>query len=202
MPGARVIGPHTPRQTTVARILADRSDRARVRVATSRTAGTRRRRVAECVARRSARAILLDGGDLLLIERARPGQHPYLVTIGGGCEPEDASLEDTVRREALEEAGATIDVSMQVLLLTDPLADGRIAVQHIFLATLIDIDPQRRTGPELTKPERGTYGIVRVPFTGGYLASIDLRPAALAAYLRENWRGLAASAQIPPPRAH
>ena len=58
------------------------------------------------VTRRSARAILLDGDDLLLIKRTRPGQEPYWVSIGGGVEPEDATLEDAVRREVLEEIGA------------------------------------------------------------------------------------------------
>jgi 8-oxo-dGTP pyrophosphatase MutT (NUDIX family) len=48
------------------------------------------------VMRRSARAILLDGPDLLLIKRTRPGEEPYWVTIGGGVEPEDATLEEAV----------------------------------------------------------------------------------------------------------
>ena len=157
---------------------------------------TNRRRgctVADSVARRSARAILLDGDDLLLIERTRPGTAPYKVTIGGGCDPEDVSLEDTLRREAGEEAGADIDIVMQVLLLTDEPEGGAIAVQHFFLATLVEMDLARRSGPELLRPERGGYRIVRVPFTAEDLDAVDLRPARLADYLRQNWRGLAAT---------
>lgn len=149
----------------------------------------------ERIARRSARAVLLERGDLLLIARTRPGTSPYLVTIGGGCEPGDASLEDTLRREAREEAGAVIDVIKPLLVLTDHLPDGAIAVQHIFLAALESIDPQERTGAEFTQPDRGTYELVRVPFTEEHLAKIELRPAALAAYLRENWRALAGTAR-------
>lgn len=155
----------------------------------------------DSVTRRSARAILLDGDDLLLIERTRPGSPPYKVTIGGGCELEDASLEDTLRREAGEEAGAVIDIVMQVLLLTDVQPGGAISVQHFFLATLVEMDLSRRTGPELLRPERGGYQIVRVPFIGEHLGAVDLRPARLADYLRANWRGLAATAGRPPTAA-
>jgi 8-oxo-dGTP pyrophosphatase MutT (NUDIX family) len=150
--------------------------------------------VGEQVVRRSARAILLDGGDLVLMKRTRPGSGPYWVTIGGGREPEDVGLVETVRREAMEEAGAVVDVVMQVLVLTHHVPGG-IAVEHLFLATLVEMDPGRRTGSEFTKPERGTYEIDRVRFTGEGLNGIDLRPLALALYLRENWVGLAASRQ-------
>jgi 8-oxo-dGTP pyrophosphatase MutT (NUDIX family) len=60
------------------------------------------------VKRRTARAILIDSPDLLLIKRTRPSQVPYWVTIGGAVEPEDATLEDTLRREVLEEIGSQI----------------------------------------------------------------------------------------------
>jgi 8-oxo-dGTP pyrophosphatase MutT (NUDIX family) len=155
--------------------------------------------VGERVTRRSARAILLDGDEMLLIERTRPGSAPYKVTIGGGCEPEDEGFEDTLRREAREEAGAVIDIVMQVLLLTDEQPGGAIAIQHFFLAALVDMDLSCRTGSEFAKPERGGYRIVRVPFTDEYLARIDLRPARLAVYLRENRRGLAATVGAFPP---
>jgi ADP-ribose pyrophosphatase YjhB (NUDIX family) len=153
----------------------------------------------EHVVRRSARAILLDGGDLVLIKRTRPNSAPYWVTVGGGREPQDADLAGTVRREAMEEAGADLHVVMQVLVLTDHHPGGGIAIQHFFLATLGQMDPGRRTGSEFAKPERGTYEIDRVPFTGNGLAGIDLRPLGLAAYLRENWAGLAASCQEQNP---
>ncbi|HEV2640070.1 MAG TPA: NUDIX hydrolase [Actinocrinis sp.] len=136
---------------------------------------------------------------LSLIKRTRPNSAPYWVTIGVGREPQDADLAGTVRREAMEEAGADLHVVMQVLVLTDHHPGGGIAIQHFFLATLGQMDPARRTGSEFAKPERGTYEIDRVPFTDNGLAGIDLRPPGLAAYLRENWAGLAASCQEQNP---
>lgn len=146
--------------------------------------------MADTVARRSARAILLDGGDLLLIRRAKPGQAPYWVTIGGGCEPEDGSLEDTLRRDVMEEAGAQIGPAAQCLVLTDVVGDGLVAVQHFFLTALVSLDPARRCGPELDQAEeRGTYEVVRVPFTKEGLAAIDVRPAELSDFLRAHAPG-------------
>lgn len=44
------------------------------------------------ITKRNARAILLDGDDLVLIKRTKPGRDPYWVTVGGGVEAEDASI--------------------------------------------------------------------------------------------------------------
>ena len=150
----------------------------------------------EVVTRRSARVVLVDGPDLLLIKRTRPGQQPYWVTIGGGVEPEDATLEDALRREVLEEIGAQIRNIAQVLVLVDR-SDAGIAVQHVFLAELDPAPMVQRTGPEFDKPERGAYELVRVPFTDDGIAGIDLRPAALAEYLRASGDGLLASLHVP-----
>ena len=40
------------------------------------------------VVKRTARAVLLDGDDLILIKRTKPGVDPYWLTPGGGVEPE------------------------------------------------------------------------------------------------------------------
>ena len=148
------------------------------------------------VTRRSARAVLLDGSDLLLIKRTRPGQAPYWVTIGGGTEPEDASLEDAVRREVLEEIGAQIQNVAQILILRDVVEDG-IAVQHVFLAELAPVELVNPTGTELSIPSRGGYELVRVPFTAEGIAGIDLKPAALADYLSSTSDALRASLGFP-----
>lgn len=148
------------------------------------------------VTRRSARAILLDGPDLLLIKRTRPGQAPYWVTIGGGVEPEDSSLEDAVRREVLEEIGAQIRSIAQVFLIKDVVEDG-IAIQHVFLAELAPADLVAPTGKELNIPSRGDYELVRVPFTAESIASIDLRPAVLADFLASTHDALFASLGYP-----
>lgn len=148
------------------------------------------------VTRRSARAILIDGTDLLLIKRTRPGQEPYWVSIGGGVEPDDATLEDAVRREVLEEIGAQIRNVAQVFIIKDVVEDG-IAAQHVFLAERAPVDLVDPTGKELTIASRGGYELVRVPFTAEGLAEIDLKPAALAEFIAANHDALLASLGYP-----
>ncbi len=58
------------------------------------------------VVKRTARAVLLDGDQLVLIKRTKPGVDPYWVTPGGGVEPEDSSVVAALHREVLEELGA------------------------------------------------------------------------------------------------
>lgn len=152
------------------------------------------------VTRRSARAVLLDGRDLLLIKRTRPGEPPYWVTIGGGVEPGDSSLEDAVRREVLEEIGAQIQKVSQVFLIEDVVEDG-IAIQHVFLAELAPEELVQPTGKELSIPSRGGYELVRVPFTTEGLAAIELKPAVLADFLSSTHDALAASLDFPVTRA-
>lgn len=148
------------------------------------------------VTRRSARAILIDGPDLLLIKRTRPGEAPYWVTIGGGVEPEDSTLEDAVRREVLEEIGAQIQNIAQVFMIKDAVEEG-IAIQHVFLAELAPVDLVGPTGKELTIPSRGGYELVRVPFTAEGVSEIDLKPAVLADFLRSTHDALRASLGYP-----
>ncbi|WP_055522680.1 hypothetical protein [Streptomyces graminilatus] len=68
------------------------------------------------------------------------------------------------RTQCCEEFGGTIAAPRLVFLITDLLETG-IGVQHIFAARLNSIDLDARTGSEFTKPERGGYEVVRVPFT-------------------------------------
>ena len=58
------------------------------------------------VVKRTARAVLLDGDDLILIKRTKPGVDPYWLTPGGGVEPEDATVVEALHRELDEELGA------------------------------------------------------------------------------------------------
>lgn len=148
------------------------------------------------VTRRSARAVLLDGPDLLLIKRTRPGEQPYWVTIGGGVEDDDATLEDTLRREVLEEIGAQIKNVAQIFLIKDDTDEG-IAVQHVFLAELAPAELVERTGKEFTLPSRGDYDLVKVPFTREGIAAVDLKPAALSEYLQSTYEAILASIDIP-----
>jgi 8-oxo-dGTP pyrophosphatase MutT (NUDIX family) len=90
------------------------------------------------VVRRSARAILLDGEELVLIKRTKPGREPYWVTVGGGVEADDDTIEAALHREVFEELGGTVDRAELVYLITDQLSGG-IGVQYIFAARLVGL---------------------------------------------------------------
>ncbi|MEU8678096.1 NUDIX hydrolase [Streptomyces sp. NPDC048560] len=137
------------------------------------------------ITKRNARAILLDGDDLVLIKRTKPGRDPYWVTVGGGVEAEDASIEDTLHREVFEELGGKLSKAELVHLITDSL-DGGLGVQHIFAARLEQMDLAVRTGTEFDKPERGGYEVVRVPFTAEAVRQLNLMPPELANFTAAN----------------
>jgi ADP-ribose pyrophosphatase YjhB (NUDIX family) len=101
--------------------------------------------------------------------------------------PADRSLDATLRREALEQTGAVIDVIAQVLVLTHQAT----APEHYFLATLMDIDPTQRTSTTSSQAQGEACELDAVAFTGHALASIDLCPPELAHYLLGHWRDLA-----------
>lgn len=84
-----------------------------------------------------------------------PGGLTYYTTVGGSVEPGDADLEAALRREAMEEIGATIGPATEFLTLTEP--GSTPVVQHFFLADLLDMDLNRRHGPELDDPDTGTH---------------------------------------------
>lgn len=138
------------------------------------------------IVKRSARAILLDGDDrLVLMKRTKPGRDPYWVTVGGGVEEGDASIEDALHREVVEELGGKLGRVELVYLITDTLDDG-VGVQHIFAARLESMDLLARTGTEFSRPERGRYEVVRIPFTAEAIGSIALMPPELAGFAAEN----------------
>lgn len=137
------------------------------------------------IIKRSARAILLDGDELVLIKRTKPGRDPYWVTVGGGVEEEDDSIQTALHREVFEEVGGTLDRAELVHLITDELENG-IGVQHIFAARLATMDLSVRTGTEFTQPERGAYEIVRIPFTAEAVGKLDVMPPELAEFVAAN----------------
>jgi 8-oxo-dGTP pyrophosphatase MutT (NUDIX family) len=148
------------------------------------------------VVKRTARAILLDGNDLVLIKRTKPGVDPYWVTPGGGVEPEDRTVVDALHREVDEELGAKITDVVPCFVDTvehigeDPASTG-VKVQHFFVCRLDSIDPGRRHGPEVEEP-CGEYEIVHVPFTRVGIASVHLVPLSLRHYLDGNIEGVRA----------
>jgi 8-oxo-dGTP pyrophosphatase MutT (NUDIX family)/predicted house-cleaning noncanonical NTP pyrophosphatase (MazG superfamily) len=130
------------------------------------------------VVRHSVRAILLDGDDLILFKRVRPGRPPYWITPGGGIEPDDASPEAALRRELDEELGATTGPAVPVAVLTEPGA------RHtVYACRLHALDLSRRSGPEFGDPAMGTHEIQRIPCTAEAIRAVNLVPAPLADFL-------------------
>jgi 8-oxo-dGTP pyrophosphatase MutT (NUDIX family) len=148
------------------------------------------------IIKRNARAILLDGNELVLIKRTKPGREPYWVTVGGGVEAGDASIEDALHREVFEELGGQLSKAELVHLITDEL-DGGIGVQHIFAARLAQMDLSVRTGTEFDKPERGGYEVVRVPFTSAAVRELNLMPPELGEFAASNITAISAVLETP-----
>src|SRR6266571_4814211 len=150
-------------------------------------------RLAATMGRRTARAILVDADDrLLLIKRTKPGQAVYWTTPGGGVDDTDASIEAAMHREIAEEMGAEAAGASQVFLNSRPSAAG-VAVQHFFVARLTRLDWSARSDPEFADPAKGSYE----------LASIDLVPVALKKFILANRAALlaqVAAVGTRPPR--
>jgi 8-oxo-dGTP pyrophosphatase MutT (NUDIX family) len=155
------------------------------------------------VVKRTARAILLDchghdpaaAPDLILIKRTKPDRPPYWITPGGGVEPDDDSVIDALHREVDEELGAKVTDPVPAFVDTVPhrTEDGAsgVKVQHFFVCRLASMDPSRRHGPEVEEP-RGEYETARVPFTRQGIASVEVVPPRLRAYLDANIEGVRA----------
>ncbi|MFI6283038.1 NUDIX domain-containing protein [Streptomyces sp. NPDC050988] len=153
------------------------------------------------VVKRSARAILLDGDELVLIKRTRPDRAPYWVTVGGGVEADDESIEAALHREVFEELGGTVEDAELVYLITDEQDGGGIGVQHIFAARLVSMDLAARTGSEFGKPERGGYEVVRVPFTAAAVRELDLMPPQLGEFIAANTGAIVSVLDTPVRKA-
>lgn len=134
--------------------------------------------------RHGVRALLLDGDDLLLLRRTKPGRPLYWTTPGGGVDPTDPSPQDALRRELDEELGATVGELRQVYSLAEQTPVGDY--QHTFYACrVVSMDLSRRHGPEFSDPAKGQYDLDRIPCVAEALARINLRPELLATYLQE-----------------
>ncbi|GDY55000.1 NUDIX domain-containing protein [Streptomyces violaceusniger] len=157
------------------------------------------------VVKRTARAILLEGDTaprMILIKRTKPGQAPYWITPGGGMEPEDATVVEALYREVDEELGAKVTDVVPAFVDTVPHPDGSaegsggvgaagVKVQHFFVCRLASMDLTRRHGPEVDEP-CGEYEVVSVPFTREGIASVEVVPPSLRAYLDANIEGVLA----------
>ncbi|WP_413800336.1 NUDIX domain-containing protein [Streptomyces iranensis] len=166
------------------------------------------------VVKRTARAILLEGDTaprMILIKRTKPGQAPYWITPGGGMEPEDATVVEALYREVDEELGAKVTDVVPAFVDTVPHPDegaegaegsqcaegsqgvgaAGVKVQHFFVCRLASMDLTRRHGPEVDEP-CGEYDVVSVPFTREGIASVEVVPPSLRAYLDANIEGVLA----------
>ncbi|MFB8127720.1 NUDIX domain-containing protein [Streptomyces bacillaris] len=148
------------------------------------------------IVKRNARAILLDGDEMVLIKRTKPDREPYWVTVGGGVEADDATMESALHREVFEEVGGKLARAELVHLITDQV-EGGIGVQHIFAACLESMDLAARTGTEFAKPERGGYEVVRVPFTAEAVGELNLMPPELAEFIAANTDAIASVLDTP-----
>lgn len=170
---------------------------------------------AQPVVKRTARAILLDPAPegafsgqpagkesrppaMIVIKRTKPGTAPYWITPGGGVEPRDDSVLAALHREVLEELGAEVTDVVPAFVDTLPhtpepgeTTPPGLKVQHFFACRLASMDLALRHGPEVETP-RGTYEVVRLPFTPGGLTSVNLVPDSLRAYLAQNVAGIQA----------
>ena len=145
------------------------------------------------VVKRTARALVLDGDQLVLIKRTKPGIAPYWVTPGGGVEDDDASVLAALHREIDEELGGKITDAVPAFVDTvEHIADDGshgVKLQFFFVCRLESMDLDLRHGPEIDDP-CGEYEVVRVPFSRMGLASVDIVPLTLRHYLDANIEGV------------
>ncbi len=85
--------------------------------------------------RHTARGIVVHSGQILLMERWRPGLH-YFSIPGGGIEPGETPKQ-TVAREILEETSIRVKVKQQVLELHD-----HKALHKIYLCEYMSGEPK------------------------------------------------------------
>ena len=147
--------------------------------------------------RERVRAVLFDGDEIVLFRRRRPGVPEYWAFPGGGVEKEDADLAAALRRELDEELYAR--VTDPVPLVAAPTEDlqGRPEIQHLYACRLLSMDFEQRHGAEFSNPAKGTYEVVRVPFTAEELSALVLVPPPLADYVLANVEAILAAVAGP-----
>ncbi|MGH2562491.1 MAG: NUDIX hydrolase [Thermomicrobiales bacterium] len=134
-----------------------------------------------------ARAVIIDGGAVALIERHRGGQH-YFVFPGGGVD-EGESAEAAVVREAREEVGIAIEVGRLVAEV-----ERRDVLQFFFLARVTGGAFGRGEGPEMRGEGRGEYRPVWIAIDR--LPGMDVRLKEVAEMIvRSGARGWP---EVPP----
>lgn len=151
------------------------------------------------IVKRSARAVLLDCDELVLIKLTKPGREPYWVTVGDGLEADDETIKAALHRNVFEELSGTVERAELVYLISDT-RDGGIGIQHIFAARLVSMDLTARA-TEFSRPERGNYEVVRVPFTPATVREVNLMPTQLAELIATNTGAIASVLDTPAHKA-
>jgi 8-oxo-dGTP pyrophosphatase MutT (NUDIX family) len=130
----------------------------------------------ECV-----RAVLLTPGNgLLLMRHTWPGATPYWVFPGGHVESDDSSLRAALVREVREEAGADLQITGLLHVLSDEHQRQYFYLGHIQAWSEAD-----RTGPEFNDPDRGEYQLQEIPLTTEALSTLTVEPEEIAALLHD-----------------
>jgi 8-oxo-dGTP pyrophosphatase MutT (NUDIX family) len=127
------------------------------------------------IPRPTARAIIIQGDKIALLERNRQGKH-YFVFPGGGIDPGETPEEAAVR-EALEETGLEIGLDR---LVAEVQYHG--SPQYYFLSHPTGGELGTGTGPEMTGPPsvlNGTYTPRWVALEE--IPALPLLPASIAA---------------------
>ena len=138
--------------------------------------------------RQSARAILIDNADnLILFRRNKPGRPTYWATPGGSVDKTDRSLKAALQRELVEELNARATNIAQVFICSSPSADDLI-IEYFFVARLVKMDESAsRSGAEFQNPNiNGTYEVDRIDLHQDELESLNLKPELLKQFILAN----------------
>ncbi len=107
------------------------------------------------------RAIIIENNKVLLMHRVRAGQE-YWVFPGGGVEADDASLEDALKRECLEELGVEVEVG-DLFFEKPSLAPKTMGRMELFYnCKIIKGVVGTGTGPEFSGRDINKYGTYKV----------------------------------------
>ena len=142
------------------------------------------------------RAVLLDGDEIVLFRRTRPGVPVYWALPGGGVEEQDVDLAAALLRELDEELRAEVAEPVPLTALEVVNLNGKTELQHLYACRLLAMDFDRRHGPEFSNPAKGEYAVERYPFTEDGLAGLALAPRPLGDYVVANIAAIRASVGV------